>query len=558
MRPLIWVLLIAACVTLRSSTLHVQVRSSVSPTLADAGSYGLVRVRTTSQVSGVFPSDCLTSDGNKAFRPDKTFTVDPSDPTHLYIGIEFLGFFISNDSGVTWRRSSSGIIGYPRSDDVTKPCLQEMGDLTLDAQDPRHLLLLVIAQPGYITNYEDENRGVYESRDGGVTWHQLITQPGINIATHDGVKFAPSDPRVIYSGTSTSARLSNSPDDPGRVFSTVGVLNGSRDGGATWQELPTGFLSDVGVVEISVSRTDPLTATAFTFGRVHDPSGDPNLTTFGPGLGVIKTSNGGATWTRLDSGNSASNSVSVADLMPSHVFRINFDLRSEFSTDGGATFQPANLGFPPPNLRAVKMSQYDPAGLLGLGGDDSGAVFTITNGSNVTRAGQVAASPQLATTRFQKFEFGPDGAWYASGYYTGTVNGAFKQECFVFRSRDSGATWTRILNSATMAGPTTLFSDDPLTAGTRIKAAHLTELRSYVDELRNRFSLAPYSWTSPAITAGSTTINAVHLTELRQALDQVYVAAGRTPPSYLSVVTPGALITTAALTELRAAITAIY
>lgn len=554
MRSLILASLLATLVAPSSFPRHVT--SGLDPTLVDAGAYGLIRVATTSSAGRAGSADCLSSDGNKAFRPDKTFTVDPTDPTHLFVAIEYLGFFISNDSGATWRHSSSGLIGYARNDDATRPCIDEMSDFTLDPQDPRHMLLLREGESGTITSYFGENQGVFESRDGGVTWRQIMKTPGINIATHDGVKFAPTDPRIIYTGTTTAAR-GGLPDDPGKVFNTVGTINGTRDGGATWTELPTGFLPDLGVVEIVVSPTDANTATAFTFGRTKDPSGNPNLTTFSAGLGVIKTTNGGSTWQRLDSGTSGNISVSVSRLSPSHVFRITTDAHWQFSSDGGATYLEVNNGnvF---NARAGRLNPYDPTGLSGLCGGDFGHVYAISNGTTLTPVGSVANSPQLATTRFQWFEFGPDGAWYASGYYTGTVNGAFKQEGFVFRSRDNGATWTRIVNSATMVGPTTLFSDDPLTPGTTIKAAHLTELRSYVDELRNRFGLLPFGWTDPVITVGTSRIKAIHLLELRTALSEAYIASGRAAPGYTGAISVGAVISAAPITELRAFITAIY
>jgi len=75
------------------------------------------------------------------------------------------------------------------------------------------------------------------------------------------------------------------------------------------------------------------------------------------------------------------------------------------------------------------------------------------------------------------------------------------------------------------------FTDDPLTAGvTSIRAVHVTELRSRIDALRQRFGLVSFVWTDPVLSGE--VAKAVHISELRAALQAAYVAAGRNPPSF--------------------------
>lgn len=104
------------------------------------------------------------------------------------------------------------------------------------------------------------------------------------------------------------------------------------------------------------------------------------------------------------------------------------------------------------------------------------------------------------------------------------------------------------------------FTDDPLQAGvTRLKTVHITELRTYVDTLRSRYGLAAVAWTDPTLGPGTTPVKAVHVTELRTALNEVYVAAGRTPPTFTDTLTAGSSpIRAAQITEIRNAILAIY
>lgn len=108
-------------------------------------------------------------------------------------------------------------------------------------------------------------------------------------------------------------------------------------------------------------------------------------------------------------------------------------------------------------------------------------------------------------------------------------------------------------------GALAAFTDDPLAAGTLIKAAHVAELRSRIDAVRARYGLAAFPYTDPIINAGTTTVKAVHITQLRLALQDVYDAAVRTRPTYTdpglgAETTP---IVVAHIDELRSALTAI-
>ena len=101
------------------------------------------------------------------------------------------------------------------------------------------------------------------------------------------------------------------------------------------------------------------------------------------------------------------------------------------------------------------------------------------------------------------------------------------------------------------------FTDDPLVAGTRIKAVHVTELRDEVDRVRGRTGLAPYGWVDEVIVPGVTLVKAVHLTDLRRAVAEVYDAEGRVRPRYSESVHSGGAILAEHLNELRRAVDAV-
>jgi hypothetical protein len=80
--------------------------------------------------------------------------------------------------------------------------------------------------------------------------------------------------------------------------------------------------------------------------------------------------------------------------------------------------------------------------------------------------------------------------------------------------------------------------DDPLLAGTTIKAVHVTELRSRIDAVRRRAGLPDLNW--PAISIGTTTATAQHLQQMRDAVNDVFVVRGRTPTPYTDpILSPG-------------------
>jgi hypothetical protein len=66
-----------------------------------------------------------------------------------------------------------------------------------------------------------------------------------------------------------------------------------------------------------------------------------------------------------------------------------------------------------------------------------------------------------------------------------------------------------------------VWTDNPIQAGTIIKAQHILELRYNINLIRTKRVLAPYQWTNPILTPGSSLIKAEDITDLRRALNDV-------------------------------------
>jgi hypothetical protein len=82
--------------------------------------------------------------------------------------------------------------------------------------------------------------------------------------------------------------------------------------------------------------------------------------------------------------------------------------------------------------------------------------------------------------------------------------------------------------SVTEIATTYTFADDPLNAGTPIKAAHIVQLRTVTNAVRVAAGLSEYNFTDESLDTGSS-IRAIHATELHLANEQVRAILGLAP-----------------------------
>jgi microcystin-dependent protein len=127
------------------------------------------------------------------------------------------------------------------------------------------------------------------------------------------------------------------------------------------------------------------------------------------------------------------------------------------------------------------------------------------------------------------------------------------------RCRNAAATTTSPVGAVPandLAGP---FVDDTLTPiATVMKTAHVTELRSRVDNARIANGLTAYPYADPVLTAATTAITAQHVIDLRTAVNAVYSTLGMALPSYTDPsFGAGTPIKAVHINELRSAATAV-
>src|SRR5213082_3054740 len=194
----------------------------------------------------------------------------PGDPATFYFG--------AVDGGV-WRTRNAGVTWEPLFDDQP---IASIGALALAPSDPN--VIYVGTGEAAIRSDITYGAGVYKSTDGGAHWRSL----GLADTRHIGkVLVDPRNPDVVLVAALGHAYGPNS---------ERGVFR-STDGGRTW----TNVLfkdPDTGAIDLAADPADPRIVYAALYQARRTPWEQyaPNE---GPGSGLYKSTDGGATWTPL-------------------------------------------------------------------------------------------------------------------------------------------------------------------------------------------------------------------------------------------------------------------
>ena len=87
-----------------------------------------------------------------------------------------------------------------------------------------------------------------------------------------------------------------------------------------------------------------------------------------------------------------------------------------------------------------------------------------------------------------------------------------------------------------------------------VKAAHITQLRAGINQLRVADGMPAYPWTDATLVPGVTLVKVTHLIEMRIALEELYVARDQAL-RFVEMIAPGATpIRASHITELRQAL----
>jgi len=290
----------------------------------------------------------------------------------LYAGTASTGLWASSDDGRTWNRTSisgglvlslsvdsdgrvfagtgrrgafvaGGLVFTPLAEAQLQACLcQNVYSVSIDPSDRLHLKIA--------TN----DGGMIETRNGGSTWQDAGTS-GMTARAPRQAVFDPRDPQRVYAGAFTGSGFFRSTDG-GRSWSrrnfgpatlhTTGTAVDPADRAVYVATLQAGGIwksTDLGEtftrVDVQVAGGPFLNLNGRGIGT--DP-GRPGVVFHAGGTGIWRSTNAGATWTRISTTGALTVTVDPTDSRVVYVGTLSAGVLK--STDGGTTFNPANVG----------------------------------------------------------------------------------------------------------------------------------------------------------------------------------------------------------------------
>jgi photosystem II stability/assembly factor-like uncharacterized protein len=255
------------------------------------------------------------------------------------------GVYKSTDAGKTWKH-----MGLEKTRQISK--------IVVDPRNPEVLIVGAQGSPYAAT----EDRGIYRSEDGGVSWtkvHYIDENSGVSDLSMDM-----TNPRIVYAAYWDHRRF------PWKVQSGgpgSGIWK-SVDGGVTWNKLTEGLPKGVmGKIGVSVSRANPNKVWAI----IEADNG-----------GLYRSDNGGKNWRLIN----PDRLLRARSWYYMHIQAHPTDEESVFvmnaplvqSTDNGKTFM--NLNTPHGDNHQIWVNPVHPEYMINA--NDGGANVSIDGGKN--------------------------------------------------------------------------------------------------------------------------------------------------------------------------------
>jgi photosystem II stability/assembly factor-like uncharacterized protein len=190
-------------------------------------------------------------------------------PAEIYVATASGGIFRSVNEGVSWTPVFDRAGG-----------MMSIGAVAVAPSNHS----VVWAGTGEADNRQSSSwgDGVYRSADGGINWQRLGLEETRHIAR---IVVHPNDPNTVY--VAAVGHLWGSNPDRG-VFKTT-------DGGLTWKKVLYRD-ENTGAIDLAMDPKDPNVVFAALYQRQRKGWG---FNGGGPGSGIFRTVDGGATWTEL-------------------------------------------------------------------------------------------------------------------------------------------------------------------------------------------------------------------------------------------------------------------
>ncbi len=201
--------------------------------------------------------------------------VHPNDASTYWVGTAGGGVLKTTNNGVTYEHQ------------FTNQDTSSIGAVAVSPSNPDQVW--VGTGENNPRNSVSWGDGIYKSYDGGASWHHMGLGDSFQIST---IIVHPENPDVVYVGALGHLW---GPNPERGLFKTT-------DGGKSWEKVL--FVDDLtGVIDIRMQPGNPEVLLVATYERERDLycSNDP-AKKWGPGSGLYRTADGGATFTKVTDG----------------------------------------------------------------------------------------------------------------------------------------------------------------------------------------------------------------------------------------------------------------
>jgi hypothetical protein len=334
--------------------------------------------------------------------------VDPNNPDVYYVAAAAGGLWKSENRGDTWR-----------------PIFDNGGafNMCCVVVDPKNSNVLWLGTgENSVPRSAMIGDGLYKSTDAGASWKQV----GLAKSEHIGkIVLDPRDSNVVY--VASQGPLWSSGGDRG-VFKTT-------DGGATWKAYTVSPNTGANDIVMDPNNPDVLYASMWQRQR-----GVGQFIGGGPESAIYKTTNAGATWTKLTNGLPKGDMGRIAlavDLKanPTRVYALANALRAESgfyrSDDAGETW--------------VRYG-HEPSGGRRGGGGGAGAGAAGAAGAGAAGAAAPPAGAQAAAVVDDWYRGGDAGYYHELFVDTARPDTIWSTDTSLEWSRDGGKTWGAVPN----------------------------------------------------------------------------------------------------------------
>jgi photosystem II stability/assembly factor-like uncharacterized protein len=353
----------------------------------------------------------------------RSFSVDPHDGRHLYLGTATGWLYDSRDGGLTWRRVSQ----VAQRDDLV------LDHILLDESEPQRILVSAF------TDEPNRAGGLWISDDSGATWHAQAEMHGQSIRA---LARSTNRPNVLVAGTlrgvfrsvdngvhwkqispdgSTEIHevesIAIDPVDPNTIYAGTWHLPWkTTDGGVHWVNIKEGIIDDSDVFSIIIDpkhpkivyasacsgiyksstgaepnprddgkRFDKINGIPSTARRTRKLAQDPqhpDTVYAGTTEGLYRTLDAGEHWDRLTGPDLIVNDVYIDPANTDHVLLATDRGGVLYSENAGQSFRTANAGFSARQVTAYAVEAHNPAHLfVGVVNDkETGGVFFSPDG----------------------------------------------------------------------------------------------------------------------------------------------------------------------------------